>query len=144
MRVFLKDVLVICAMLGLFAAFLLITPHFYGPAARDRTRVAQAHTLKDALERYHRDHGSYPALPDNPVDDLKTSLVDGGYLSGIPVHPLAPEKGDQYRYVSDGSFYGLLFNMEVINDVGRSGACITGVKTAGTGIWGQPPDCPFS
>jgi hypothetical protein len=23
------------------------------------------------------------------------------------------------------------------------GACLTGVGTAGTGWWGQPPDCPF-
>jgi hypothetical protein len=144
-RRFLADLAQLCVVVGAFVAFLLITPYFYNPAARDQTRAAHAKTLKNALELYHRAHGSYPLFSDNSVDDLKDVLVSPGYLKSIPTDPRKEETGFQYRYVSDGqNVYGLLFRLEATRDAYKTGgACVTGANTAGTGMWGQPPDCPF-
>ena len=93
--------------------------------------------LRNALESYRKARGAYPLLPDNPVDDLKKDLVDGGFLRSIPADPLGgPPKGQQYRYVSDGKLYGLLFKIETASGkIPAGGACLTGVGTKGSGIW---------
>jgi hypothetical protein len=110
----------------------------YDAAQRDEQRAAHARLLKTALEKYHATRNAYPLFDNNQVDDLKAALVGGGYLSAIPADPLRSAGGAQYRYASNGSnVYGLLITLE------RSGPCITGVGTAGTGMWQQPPDCPF-
>jgi len=134
--------LVIPGSVAIVAAFFFGTLFVFNmmdERARDTQRTADVKLLKSALERYHEARGAYPQFPDNFVDDLKTALVDSGYLRGIPHDPLA---GGAYRYTtsgaSDGQGYGLKVGLE------RSGDCLTGVRTAGTGWWGgKLPDCPF-
>jgi hypothetical protein len=73
-------------------------------------------------------------------------LVDGGYLKAIPQDPDLNAVGtQQYRYVSgDGKTYGLLFHLQFpTGNIPAGGNCLTGVGTAKTGWWGQPPECPF-
>ena len=112
--------------------------------ARDALRIEQIRMLKGALERYRSTRGSYPApFFDNPVTDLRSALVGGGYLSAIPVDPLWAGTEKQYRYVSTGQTYGLLLNLELAIGKTSAGACLTGVGTAGTGWWGGRPNCPF-
>jgi hypothetical protein len=74
---------------------------------------------------------------------LRSALVDGGYLSAIPIDPLWTSTEKQYRYVSSGKTYGLLLYLELAHEKLPAGACVTGVGTAGTGWWGGQPDCPF-
>jgi hypothetical protein len=107
--------------------------------SRDALRVEHAKLLKSALDRYFKTRGSYPSpFPDNPVDDLNSFLVGGGYLSSIPRDPLPSQS---YRYTTAGPAelqrYGLKFSME------QSGDCLTGVKFEGSGWWGTLPTCPF-
>jgi hypothetical protein len=107
--------------------------------SRDAIRMGHAKLLKDALNRYHAAHGAFPTtFPDNPVEDLKPFLVDGGYLNAIPRDPLPTQT---YRYatgsVADGQRYGLRFSMEEI------GNCVTGVNVEGSGWWAPAPACPF-
>src|ERR1043165_5971661 len=72
--------------------------------ARAALRVEHAKLIQAALERYHAAHGTYPApFPDNPVDDLKPTLVDTGYLRSIPHDPLP---GHSYRYTTAGRTNG--------------------------------------
>jgi hypothetical protein len=113
--------------------------------ARDGIRAEHAKLLRTALENYRKTRGTYPLFPDNFVDDLKKDLVDGGFLRAIPADPLrGSPPGQQYRYVSDGTIYGLLFKIELANgNITAGGLCLTGVGTKGTGIWAEPPDCPF-
>jgi hypothetical protein len=140
--------------LNLLGAAAIVLVFFFGTIfvldyndrrVRDRTRAEHADLLKGALEKYHKAHGTYPLLSDNAVDDLKGFLVDPGYLRVIPSDPLRPVTGYQYRYVSNGQqLYGILFKTELGTESAKFGKqCITGVNTAGSGIWAQPPDCPF-
>jgi hypothetical protein len=116
------------------------------PETPDSIRVAHARSLKAALEKYRSAQGVYPSpFLDNPLTDLKRALVDGGYLRAIPRDPDLSAVDKQYRYVSrDGKTYGLLFHVQFpIGKIPAGGNCLTGVGTANTGWWGQPPDCPF-
>jgi hypothetical protein len=116
------------------------------PTARNQLRAEHARVLKSALANYRKAKGAYPVLSDVPVDDLKKELVDGKFIIAIPSDPLRPSTGVQYRYVSDGGVYGLLFVLEPVDSAaGKSagGRCLQGVGTKGTGYWGEPPNCPF-
>lgn len=118
-------------------------PDFNGPRVRDGIRAKHAAVLRNALDGYHKVHGVYPTLPDNLVDDLKKYLVDEGYLPRIPNDPLRPSTGRQYRYVSDGAIYGILFNLESSPEISQPGGQFCLVGTSGHGFWGNPPLCTF-
>jgi hypothetical protein len=111
---------------------------------RDQIRIGHVISLRKALDAYHVTHGSYPMLPDNPVEDLAKFLVGEGYLDAVPIDPSRPYTGDQYRYVSDGLMYGLMMKQELGDGaIWPGGLCITGVGYKGTGVYNNPPDCPF-
>jgi hypothetical protein len=130
-----------------FFGTLFILDHVRYPTLQypDSVRAAHAASLKTALERYRSAQGSYPfPFPGNSVIDLKKQLVDGKYLDAIPKDP-DPNPDTQYHYVSnDGKVYGLLFYLKFpVGNIPAGGGCVTGVGTAGSGWWGQPPECPF-
>jgi hypothetical protein len=107
--------------------------------SRDAIRVEHAKLLKDALNRYRAARGKFPTtFQDNPVEDLKPILVDGGYLSAIPRDPLPTQT---YRYttgsVTTGQRYALKISLE------ETGQCLTGVDFVGMGWWAPTPLCPF-
>jgi hypothetical protein len=116
-----------------------VAPDFNGAYKRNRLRASHAEQIKSALEKYRKAKGSIPIFPDNPVDDLKSFLVDGGFLAAIPRDPeWTSTNGQQYRYVSDGKIYGLLFYLESSGSFTR---CLIG--PTGYKFWGEPPVCPY-
>jgi hypothetical protein len=133
------------AIVALFFFATLFVLQYLDPGARDRIRAEHIKSLRAALESYRSARGSYPIYPDNPVDDLKKDLVDGGFLTAIPADPLRGSPGgQQYRYVSDGRRYGMLIKLEAgSSKIPSGGLCLTGVETKGSGMWREPPDCPF-
>jgi hypothetical protein len=122
-------------VLGSFFGTLFVIDHVNLPfftVSPSSIRATHAQQLKTALENHKKARGGYPVFPDNPISDLKAALVDSKYLASIPVDPVS---GKQYRYVSDGNVYGMLFSLD-------SGApCLVGAS--GRGFWGNPPVCPF-
>lgn len=106
----------------------------------DSIRIEHAKSLKAALEKYRAVRGSYPSpFLDNDLADLKLALVDGGFISQLPVDPFWTNgKINKYRYRSDGTMYGLLFYLEL-------GPCQTGKGTTATAPWGGQniTPCPF-
>jgi hypothetical protein len=140
---FLRDVVQIAFVLAVFVGMLALTTHYYAPARLDKVRAEDAKSLKAALARYHAARGNYPLFAESPVGALKSSLVAGGYLAAIPDDPLRLFTGAHYLYVSNGTFYGILFKLQTASEAIPAGVCIIGANTDGTGIWGQPPECPF-
>jgi hypothetical protein len=132
----------------IFAAFFVATllaidyfaPDFNGPNTRNQIRATHATAIKNALDAYRRARGTYPILYNNEVDDLRPPLVDGGYLTAIPVDPLRPAKGQQYRYATiDGSVFALLFNIEKSDRTITP--CLFGNRSHN--FWSNPAACPF-
>lgn len=134
-------VIVVFFFVGTLFAIDHYAPDFNGSSIRNRLRGKHAELLMNALEGYRKARGAYPVFPDNEVDDLKRSLVEGGYLATIPAEPLRQTLGKQYRYAApDGTVYGLLLNVESSVPT-KLNPCLMG--TRGRGFWGDPPACPF-
>ncbi len=106
---------------------------------RDAQRKEDARIIRSALGQYRAARGVFPSpFRENPADDLKAALVDGGYLKSIPRDPLPPRS---YRYTTDGVTDGQRYGLKISTE--REGDCITGVGFEGAGWWGRFPPCPF-
>jgi hypothetical protein len=130
-----------------FPAAVYVMDHLEPRHAANETRARDVKRLKEAIERYYRDRGTYPALPGNPVDDLHKDLVEGGYLKEIPSDPLRAEGLFQYQYASDGrTKYAILIRQQAEQNFARSRTarlCVVGVDPTGLGGWGSLPKCWF-
>jgi hypothetical protein len=111
---------------------------------RNATRAEHARQLKAALEKYRAAYNTYPASPDfNDIGNLQRDLVGGGYLAELPGDPLSAN-GKRYRYASNGSVYGLLFELEAgPNGTPAAGDCVSRAKTDTASFKGYAPACPF-
>ena len=105
------EIMVVILIIGLLA--LIVVPRLRGVADRAKRTKAQAdiQELKQALDRYYLDNGSYPtsdqglqALVTPPsTGRVPTNYETGGYIEKLPGDPW----GNQYFYQSDGSTYAL-------------------------------------
>jgi general secretion pathway protein G len=105
------EMMVVILIIGLLA--LMIVPRLKGVADRAKRTKAQADIseLKQALDRYYLDNGSYPttdqglqALVTPPTSGrVPTNYEEGGYIEKLPNDPW----GQPYVYQSDGSSYVL-------------------------------------
>ena len=105
------EIMVVILIIGLLA--LMVVPRLRGVADRAKRTKAQAdiQELKQGLDRYYLDNGSYPttdqglqALVSPPsAGRLPSNYEQGGYIEKLPNDPW----GNQYFYQSDGSTYAL-------------------------------------
>lgn len=105
------EIMVVILIIGLLA--LMVVPRLRGVADRAKRTKAQAdiQELKQALDRYYLDNGSYPttdqglqALVSPPSGGRQaTNYEQGGYIEKLPNDPW----GSQYFYQSDGNTYAL-------------------------------------
>jgi hypothetical protein len=129
-----------------FFGTLFIFDLFSSSRANNRLRAEQVTLLSDALGKYHQARGVYPSFPDNPVDDLKKDLVDGGFLKAIPSDPARSSNRQQYRYAGGSQTYGILVMLEpepFLVGTRNAVECVVGANIKGSGAWGDPPPCPF-
>jgi hypothetical protein len=97
------------------------------PPSPDQVRAGTAKLLMAALEKYRTAKGAYPRLINNPIADLKPTLVDGGFLSDIPRDLTDAQP---MRYVSStGTSYGILSTK-------NRQPCLIEVGISNTGWWG--------
>ena len=105
------EIMVVILIIGLLA--LMVVPRLRGVADRAKRTKAQAdiQELKQGLDRYYLDNGSYPttdqglqALVTPPTAGrVPSNYEQGGYIEKLPSDPW----GNQYFYQSDGSSYAL-------------------------------------
>jgi hypothetical protein len=111
-----------------------------GTRSMDSLRMEHAKSLKAALEQHRTARGKYPVLVSgSDVADLKRDLVDGGFMSSLPVDPYWTNgRINRYRYRSDGTSYSLLIHFEL-------GPCQTGIGPATLEKWDghNVLKCPF-
>ena len=116
------------------------------PPIANQKRASDVKILRDAIDRYYKDHGSYPVLPGNPVDDLGKDLVPR-YLKEIPSDPLRAAHVFQYHYASDGrTMYAIWVRQAAHDTPVRSrpaGDCVAGVRAKGWKDWSHLPECWF-
>jgi len=105
------EIMVVILIIGLLA--LMVVPRLRGVADRAKRTKAQADIaeLKQALDRYYLDNGTYPTTDQglqalvSPPQSGRTpnNYEQGGYIEKLPMDPW----GNQYFYQSDGSTYAL-------------------------------------
>jgi len=130
----------------LFPATVYVVDLFDPAPIANQKRARDVKILRDAIDRYYKDHGSYPVLPGNPVDDLSKDLVPG-YLTEIPSDPLFDAGVFQYQYASDGrTMYAIWVRQAAQDTLVRSrpaGDCVAGVGAKGWKDWSHLPECWF-
>jgi type II secretory pathway pseudopilin PulG len=98
--------LIAAAALCVSVVLLVIDLNHPQPSPADQARADTAKLLMAALEKYRSAKGAYPLLINNPISDLKPTLVDGGFLKEIPRD--LPD-AQPMRYISNtGTSYGIL------------------------------------
>jgi hypothetical protein len=118
--------LISAAALCVFAVLLAIDTG-RPPPSPDQVRAGTAKLLMAALEKYRTAKGAYPRLVNNPIADLRPTLVDGGFLSDIP-RDLSDAQ--PMRYISNtGTSYGILSTK-------NRQPCLIEVGISNTGWWG--------
>ena len=93
--------------------------------------------MREAVRSYYRARKAFPT-------DLKL-LVDGGFISSVPVDPVWSATDKKYQYYSDGvNNFGLMVWLEeAYGTVPAGKSCRTGQGTKESAMWGDTLECPF-
>jgi hypothetical protein len=109
------------------ATVFLVIDNGRPPPSADQMRADTAKLLMTALEKYRSAKGGYPLLTNNRIADLKTALVDGGFINEIPRDLTDAQP---MRYISNtGKSYGILSTK-------NRQPCLIEVGVTNTGWWG--------
>lgn len=129
----LVELLIVVSIMAILAAIILSTLQAGRARARDTTRYESLVQLRNALNRYYSDFGSYPATPNqwyssepgdanfsNNGGNWIPGLVSAGMIGGLPRDPqgglsanaacaaAVPAYTRAYVYKSDGTEYKLI------------------------------------
>ena len=129
------ELLVVIAIIGVLSSVILASINVAREKADDARRLADAHTIVEALQMYYDDHGTYPADPgsylqngsgfsfdqcggdgggDDCVADFGNVLVPQ-YLAKIPRDPVYAGTPNDYQYCSiDPQTYALLIREDTL------------------------------
>ncbi|MCC7015127.1 MAG: prepilin-type N-terminal cleavage/methylation domain-containing protein [Planctomycetes bacterium] len=109
------ELIVVVLILAVLAGVLVPRVSNRLASARDTRRMEDITALRDAIEQYFLDEGSYPAASSNASfggwdvshdGDLIPNLVKGGYLKEVPADPLNDDTYHYRYYVYSNGSYG--------------------------------------
>ncbi len=160
------ELLVVIAIIGVLSSVVLASINIARQKADDARRLADMHSLMQALEMYANDNnGNYPNDPPNDCTggpcncggdwpsgaiappgspgvtgndcvDDMTELVTDGYIAKLPSDPEYANTPYNYQYCGDGKDYGLIMWNDTLGNPG--GFCRPQVPFV------LSQSCPFS
>lgn len=104
------ELLVVVAIIGVLASIVLSSLNDARARARDARRVSDMNTIYNALVLYELDRGFAPRTNGGGWDHsdrtgFLSPLVDGGYLTEVPVDPLNINTGNSALWEQEDYFY---------------------------------------
>ncbi|MEO5949599.1 MAG: prepilin-type N-terminal cleavage/methylation domain-containing protein [Candidatus Saccharimonas sp.] len=138
------ELITVVIIISILASIALVGSNYVQKQARDNERKSDVLLLKNAIEKYYDDNGSYPAVCPvagnscSAVLYLTTPLVPK-YISSIPNPPSSYGAG-YYPYVSypatNSTQYAFLVQNESDDD------CKTGTNMVAS-WWSSAPNCSY-
>jgi len=111
----LVEIMVVIALIGILAGFLLVSMQGARASARDAQRQADLENIKSALEMYKSSCGQYPdSVPTN--GSALSGTCNGTpvtVLSSTPKDPTSPSRNYTYALTSTKKSYTLTAEMEL-------------------------------
>jgi general secretion pathway protein G len=113
----LVEILIVVFIIGLLSSIVLVGLGSFRARGRDARRIADLHSMQNALELYFSKAGIYPDMTANSASEwgvLASSLKSAGIgVANVPSDPAAPA-GKFYRYSPspDGLSYVLAAILE--------------------------------
>jgi prepilin-type N-terminal cleavage/methylation domain-containing protein len=127
------ELIVVISIISLLSSVVLSSLNTVRAKARDSQRLSDMVQLRNALQLYYNDHGSYPRTtsgvglsvvyadpgctrsltrPDRNIESWIPGLVEGGYISELPRDPNPKDQAHGtspaaacYMYASDGNTF---------------------------------------
>jgi len=144
------ELLAVIAIIGILATFAAISISGAVKRARDSVRERDLTNVKQALELYNQDNGSYPVsgnsgsesaliVPNDPRNVL-SPLVNNGYMRILPTDSKASAGHTGYLYTSDGTNYVLWAQLEysktqqTLSSFSSCADAQTGLSVHGNGV----------
>ena len=105
----LVELLIVIAIIGILASTILVSLNFARRKARDARRLQDLHTIIEAIRMYEINYDKWPGEGDGSGahlsakcnSDLKSDLMNAGYLPTMPSDPLDSSCSDN----SDEAFF---------------------------------------
>jgi len=135
------ELITVIVIISILATIAVVASNYVQRQARDNERKSDVLLLKNAIDKYHDNNGTYPlpasgcAVNNGCYVDLLIPILVPNYISSIPSSPT----GSNYAYVRGTDAedsYGVYVPMEV------AAVCKTGSKM-NTVWWGSVPSCSF-
>ena len=135
------EIITVVLIISILATITIIGWNVVQRQSRDNERKSDAILIKNAIEKYYEDNGTYPLPSGCSVNagcstNLLSTLLVPTYIASVPT----PPNGTGYAYVRGTDVedsYALLITMEAMT------TCKTGMKV-NTGWWGSSvPQCDF-
>lgn len=82
------ELMVVIALIGLFASIILASLGTARAKGRDAKRLSDIKNIQIALQLYYGAHGQYPSCGWKNFACLQSALEDDGYMSVVPQGPL--------------------------------------------------------
>jgi general secretion pathway protein G len=112
------ELLTAVAIIGILSSITLVSVSVHKEKSRDARRISELNSIKDAIELYFEENGSFP----NTLTEISSSF-DG-------VLPKDPKTGAQYQYLKipatppQPKQYCLLAQLEYLDSVGTCSGSI--------------------
>lgn len=105
------EILVTVTVIALLTMVGVVSYSATNKRSRDSKRKSDIEQMRQALEMYRADNGSYPApaVGWNELTQLSTYLVDKGYLTAIPADPIPTVPLQKYYYQPTNQMAGLYY-----------------------------------
>jgi len=125
----LVELMIVISILGLLTTVGLSAYMLTQKTARDSKRQSDLESIRQALEIYRTENGTYSSAGVSnwtDVSSLNTHLVDGGYIDRLPSDPKTSNPSYRYKAtdLSSSNYYGYCLAAKVEKTESEQASCI--------------------